>query len=269
MGSSSQSEFLLRIGLMTKIHLVLPDPHAHPDYPNDRADLVGKLIVDLKPDVFINLGDMWDLPSLSSYDKGKAKFFGRAYKKDLDAGLEFDDRMWGPLRKSKKKKPRSIFIEGNHEERLKRVLDHQPELEGTIGFEDFDLSRNYHEVIQYNGQTPGTIEVDGIVYAHYFVTGVSGKNVSGEHPAYSLLTKQFQSATCGHIHTYDHCVRTDATGRRLNGLVAGVFQDYDSPWAGEINRLWSRGLVVKRQVENGNYDLQWISIEALKKEYGK
>lgn len=253
---------------MSNIHLVLPDPHAHPDFSNERADWVGRLIVDLKPDVFINLGDQWDLSSLSSYDKGKASFHGRAYKKDLDAGLDFNERLWAPIRKAKKKRPLSIFLEGNHEERLTRALEQAPELDGTIGFGDFDLNRYYDEVVRYKGGTPGVIEVDGISYAHYFVTGISGRNVSGEHPAYTLLTKQFQSATMGHMHTYDHCVRTDASGRRINGLVAGVYQDYDSPWAGELCKLWSRGVVIKREVENGDYNLQWVSIKQLQKEYG-
>lgn len=250
-----------------RIHLILPDSHSNPDFNNDRADWVGKLIVDLKPDVFINLGDMWDMPSFSGYDKGKARFHGRAYRKDLDAGLEFDERLWAPIKKAKKKRPLSIFMEGNHEERLKRALDQQPELEGTIGFKDFELNKNYDEIVEYQGQTPGTITIDGIVYAHYFVSGVMGRNVSGEHAAYSLLTKQFQSSTCGHIHTFDYSVRSDANGKKLHGLVAGVFQDYQSGWAGEVNKLWSRGLVIKRHVENGNYDLTWVSIEALKKEY--
>lgn len=251
------------------VHLVIPDPHAHADFPNDRADWIGQLIVDLKPDVVINLGDMWDLPSFSGYDKGKARFHGRAYRKDLDAGLEFDDRLWTPTRRAKKKRPLRIFLEGNHEERMKRALDQQPELEGTIGFKDFQLDRNYDEVIEYVGQTPGTITIDGIVYAHYFVSGVMARNVGGEHPAYTLLTKQFSSATCGHLHTFDYCIRTDANGRRLHGLVAGVCQDYESDWAGEVNKLWSRGVVIKRGVENGDYDLEWVSLQRLKKEYGK
>lgn len=253
---------------MGKIHLILPDSHAHPDYNNDRADWVGKLIVDLKPDVFVNLGDMWDLPSFSGYDKGKARFHGRAYRKDLDAGLEFDERLWAPARKAKKRMPFRVFLEGNHEERMKRALDQQPELEGTIGFKDFELGKNYDEIIEYQGQTPGIINLDGIAYAHYFVSGVMGRGVGGEHAAYSLLTKQFQSATCGHIHTYDHCVRTDANGKRLNGLVAGVCQDYESDWAGEVNKLWSRCVIIKRDVEDGDYDLEYVSLKRLQREYG-
>lgn len=254
---------------MGKTHLVIPDCHAHPDNNNERADWLGELIVDLKPDVVVNLGDMWDLPSFSGYDKGKARFHGRAYRKDLDAGLEFDERLWLPTKRAKKKRPFRVFLEGNHEERMKRALDQQPELEGTIGFKDFELDKNYDVVVEYEGGTPGNINIDGVTYAHYFVTGVSGRPVGGEHAAYTLLTKLFTSSTCGHSHTFDYCVRPDTTGKRLHGMVAGVYQDYNADWAGTVNNLWSRGVVIKREVEGGNYDHQWISIDNLKKEYGK
>jgi len=253
---------------MSRTHLVVPDIHSHPDHNNDRADWLGKLILDIKPEVVVNLGDQWDFSSLSSYDKGKASFHGKSYKKDLDAGLDFSERMWEPIRRAKKKKPYAVFLEGNHEERQSRVLEQHSELDGTISFKDLELERYYDEIVRYNGQTPGSTCIDGVNYAHFFVTGVSGRGVSGEHAAYSLLTKQFQSSTCGHIHTFDYSVRTDAAGRRLHGLVAGVYQDYDAGWAGEICKLWTRGITIKRGVENGNYDLQFVSIEALKKEYG-
>lgn len=250
------------------VHLILPDPHAHPEHDNRRADLAGKLILDLKPDVVINLGDMYDMPSMASYDKGTKSFHGRSYKKDLEAGLDFDERLWAPIKKAKKKRPRAVFIEGNHEFRLKRLLELQPELEGTVSFRDFDLNRNYDEVIEYQGNTPGIITIDDINYSHFFVSGVMGRPIGGEHPAYSLITKEFSSCTCGHIHVADYSVRTTANGKKLHGLVAGVFQDYESKWAGEVNKLWHRGLVIKRNVSEGNYDLQFVSIEALEKEYG-
>lgn len=252
-----------------KVHLVIPDPHAHPNFDNTRADWLGKLILDLKPDVVVNMGDMWDMSSMASYDKGSKSFQGRTFKADLDAGLEFDERLWAPTKKAKKKRPRRIFVEGNHEFRLKRALELQPELEGIIGFNDFDLKRNYDDIVEYEGSTPGQILVDGITYCHYSISGVMGRPVGGEHPGYSLLTKQFQSITCGHIHVFNHCTRTNAQGKRIHGLVAGVYQDYDSPWAGEVNRLWSRGVVIKRHVDGqGDYNHQWVSIDELRAIYG-
>jgi hypothetical protein len=58
-------------------HLVIPDQHAHPDFHNKRADWLGQLIKELRPDVVINIGDAADMPSLSSYDKGTKGFQGR------------------------------------------------------------------------------------------------------------------------------------------------------------------------------------------------
>ncbi|MCB0370653.1 MAG: metallophosphoesterase [Bdellovibrionales bacterium] len=251
-----------------KTHLVLPDSHAHPKYNNDRALLVAQLISDLRPDVVVNLGDMWDMASMSNYEKGRASFVGRNYRDDLDAGLDFDDKLWYKVRKNKKRKPYSVFLEGNHEFRMKRALDIQPELQGVISFKDYDLNRNYDEVVEYEGNTPGVVTIDGIDYAHYFTSGVMGRPIGGEHPAYSLLTKQYTSCTCGHIHVTDFATRTRPNGKRIIGCVAGVFQDYNSDWAGEINKLWWRGLIIKRNVQDGNYDPEWVSIERLKQIYG-
>lgn len=254
---------------MSKIHLVVPDQHAHPDYNNVRADWLAQLTIDLKPDVVINLGDAADMPSLSSYDKGKRAFAGRNYANDIEAHLDFQERWWGPVRRTKKKLPYSVVLEGNHEHRIERALDLSPELQGTIGFQDFQFDDHYDQVVRYDGGTPGIIQVDGISYAHFFITGVMGRAVAGEHPAYALISKQLTTAVQGHTHITDYCVRSKQDGSRVHGLVAGVFQDYESDWAGRVNNLWWRGVVILHNVENGNFDPEWVSIERLRKAYGE
>ena len=252
-----------------KTHLIIPDQHAHPNYNNNRANYIGNLIVDLKPDVVINLGDGADMPSLCSYDKGKKSFIGRTYRKDVDAHLDFQDRIWSTVRKAKKRLPRRVYLIGNHEQRIDRAIEVQPELEGVISYNDLELEKWYDTIVHYNGATPGAIELDGITYAHYFVTGISGRPVSGEHSAYSLLTKQYSSCTAGHSHIFDYCVRTRADGRKIHGLVGGVYQEHSSSFAGEANKLWHPGLVIKRNVEEGSYDLETVSLARLKKMYGR
>ena len=248
---------------------MIPDCHAHPNFHNRRADLLAKLIIDLRPDVVVNLGDQWDFPSLSGYDKGKRSFVGRNYHDDLNSGLEFSERLWEPVKRQKKRLPLRIFLEGNHEHRIEKALDLSPEMQGTIGFADLQLDRWYDEVIRYEGQTPGIIEVDGISYAHYFISGVMGRPLGGEHPAYSLLAKLAGSATAGHIHTADYSIRTTVKGRKQHGLVAGCYFDYDSEWAGKTNNLYWRGVVVKRNVDGGDYDVQFISLKQLETLYGE
>lgn len=251
-------------------HLVISDPHAHPDFDNERADWIGKLILDVKPDVAINIGDMFDFPSLSSYDKGRRSFYGKAFRKDLNAGLDFDKRLWAPIREARRRHPFKVFCEGNHENRLKRLLELSPELEGTISFTDMELHKNYDQIVEYSGyNTPGTIIIDGILYAHYVISGVAGRPISSTHLAYNLLQKKHQSVTVGHNHTFSYDVQPIAENKTIHGLCVGCMQTYTPDWAGEVGDLWQRGVALKHNVSDGSYDLEWISFDRLKKEYGE
>ena len=256
---------------MGKDYCIVPDIHSHPDHNNNRADWLGKFIKDRKPDVVVNIGDQWDLASLSSFDKGKASFNGANYEKDIDAGLDFTDRMWHPMKKSKKKQPRRVFLIGNHENRLKKVLEYEPHLAGDrygISQKNFQLEHYYHNVVDYEGGTPGIINLDGISFAHFMVSGLMGRPIGGEHHAASLLTKNYSSCIVGHSHTADFAIRSGSNGKKIMGLVAGCYQDFDSGWAGNVNRLWWRGLVYLKNVDDGVFDPEFISIESLRKEYG-
>ena len=209
------------------------------------------------------------MPSLSSYDRGRKSFQGRSYRADIDVGCDFHERLWTPVKRRKKKQPRTVFCMGNHEHRVHRAIDLQPELEGAIGYSDFQLDRWYDDVVEYEGSTPGHIEIDGITYAHYFISGVAGRPVGGEHPATSLITKKLSSATCGHLHLADWSNRMALHGNRIMGCFAGCYQDYISDWAGVISNLWWSGVVLKKEVSNGCYDPQFISLNQLKREYGR
>lgn len=254
---------------MSNTYLIIPDQHSHPEYHNDRADYLSRLIIDVAPDVVINMGDAADMASLSTYDKGKRDFHGRSYRADIDSHLDFQSRLWDPVKARKKRMPHRVILEGNHEHRIERALDLSPELVGTIGFQDYKFNEYYNEVVRYQGATPGVYERDGILFAHYFITGVSGRPIGGERPAHMLLDKTGTSCVAAHIHTFDYATRTNINGQVRNGLIAGVYQDYDSPWAGNINHLWRSGVCILRNVNNGDYDLQWISLKSLKAEYGE
>lgn len=252
---------------MSKKLLLLPDAHAHPDYPNQRADYVAKLIIDEKPDIVVDIGDTADMTSLANYDKGKRSFAGKSYSADINSHNDFQDRLWAPVKRQKKKMPDRYRFIGNHEERIDRALDLSPELEGTIGYDDLLLDDYYDEVIYYEGNTPGVKVIEGIAFAHYFITGVMGRPVSGEHPAYSLLNKNFKSSIQGHTHILDYCTRTNSDGDKISSVVAGCYTDYDAPWAGSVNRLWWRGVIILDNVEDGQFDLRTISLKNLERTY--
>lgn len=209
------------------------------------------------------------MPSLSSYDRGKKAFQGRTYRADIDVSLDFLDRVFSIIRKAKKKQPHWVILEGNHENRIKKAINIQPELEGTIDFSDLEWDRYFDEIIPYEGLTPGVHVIDGIHYAHYFVSGGMGRPLGGEHPAATLLAKQHVSCSAGHSHLGDFSMRSLPSGDKIYGCVGGCFQDFDADWAGSANRLWYRGLVVCRGVSRGSYDPEFVSLERLRRMYGQ
>lgn len=204
------------------------------------------------------------MPSLSTYDKGTKGFEGRRYKRDIDAGLDAQERMHTIVRRAKRKLPRFVRTLGNHENRISKAVDRDPVLEGTIGLSDLQSHQYGWEEIPF--LTP--IQIDGVTYQHYFTSGIMGRPIGGERHAQSLILKQLASCTQGHSHLFDYCVRSDVRGRKIHGCVVGVYQDYDADWAGPANKIWNPGVVVKRNVEDGQYDLEHISLKRLREEYG-
>ena len=245
---------------MSRTHLIIPDSHAHPDFSNERYSWLGQLICDIKPDVVVDIGDWFDMPSLCSYDKGKKGFEGRRYYRDIAAGVEAQDRLLAPIRRAKKKLPRFVRCLGNHEERILRAVSGDPVLEGTIGLGDLQSAHYGWEEHNYKD----VVNIDGVNYSHAFISGVKGLPVTS---ANLLLAKQHASCTMGHVHTFDYAIHGRVGGGHLHGLFCGVYQDYHADYAGPANELWRPGIVVKRGVEDGNYDLEWISLKRIKAEY--
>lgn len=249
-------------------HLVFGDAHAIPGKSNKRAQYLGELISDLKPDLVIDLGDTADLPSLCTHDKGQRVAAGRRYAADVAAHNEFQDMLWWKLRKNKRKMPRRIRLIGNHERRIDRALDQNKELVGTISYKDLDLERYYDEVVYYDGETPGVIEIDGVSYSHFFASGAMGRPVSGQHQAYSLVQKLLISGTMGHSHALDFSLRKSRDGRSFMGLVAPCYIDYKVDWVGEGRKSWTSGVIFKKGVERGCYGFSFIPTEQLARNYG-
>lgn len=255
---------------MTKDILVVPDCHAHPDHHNDRADCLGKFIKDTKPDVVINLGDTYDMPSL--YRKTRGKVHKGEYQRDINSGLDFLDRMWYPMRKTKRKMPHRVFLEGNHENRLRKALDKNPQFEGDthgISYSDYQLDHYHNEVVLYEGDNPGQYSLEGFSFAHYFPSNTGGRAISGDYSANDLIRTNLCSSVCGHSHTADLAIRSSVNGKELIGVVAGVYQDYDAEWAGSVlSRFWWRGLVYLRGVDNGTASVEFIRLNEVQRCYG-
>ncbi len=244
-------------------HLVIPDSHAHPDYNNDRFTWLGKLITDIKPDVVIDIGDMFDYPSLCDHSSA-TELENARYLADTNAGLDAEERIEHEIKKAKKKRPRKVKCYGNHDIRADRFVEKYPRFAGTISSADMHSTDFNWEV--YPFLEPA--RVDGVAYAHYCISGVMRRPISGIGPARKQVVQAMESMTTGHSHQLDIAVVGGSLGRKYMGAVVGCYVDYDAGYAGVANNIWDRGVLVKRNVENGVYDPQWISMAQIKREYG-
>jgi hypothetical protein len=252
-------------------HLVIGDAHAKPGVSNERFSMLGEWVVKHRPDVIIDMGDWADMPSLSSYDKGKRSFEGRRYTRDIEAARDARAAFNRPIdnfnqqqRRNGKRlyRPRKVALGGNHDEgRINRATNSTPELHGTISVADLGYAEYGWEYVPF--LVP--VCIDGVTYSHYFTSGVKGKAISGEHPATSLLTKKFRSCTSGHLHLRDFAERTTVGGRKILGLFTGCFFDHHEEWAGDANELYWRGVILCKDVVDGYYNPNFIDFDELRR----
>jgi hypothetical protein len=246
-------------------HFVIPDCQVKAGVNTAHMDWIGKYIVERKPDVVVNLGDFFDMPSLSSYDSGKKAFEGRRYIKDVDTGKEAMSRLVAPL-KGLKKRPRLVYLIGNHEYRIERAINDDSKLDGTIGYKDLDLEHFGWEVHPFLE----IVEIGGISYSHFFprsATGQVSQTKKGAPSARAQLIREGGSATAGHTQGLDIACMP-LKGRLQYGLIAGSCYLHDEEYMSPQGNTHWRGVVCKHQVENGTYDPMMVSLDYLKRRYG-
>lgn len=253
---------------MTK-HLLIPDVQAKEGVPMEHLAWLGQYIVDKKPDVIIQIGDFSDMPSLSSYDKGKRSFEGRRYKKDIAAAKLAMDMLLTPLREHnehcveghrKQYKPRMVLTLGNHEQRIERAIDAQAELEGMLSYSDLPYSDwEVHDYLK-------PVVIDGILYAHFLANPMTGKPYSGS--ALNQLAKVQHSFCVGHKQTLDHATYFTPLGKQTTGIVAGAFYQHFEEFKGYQGNAHWRGVVMLHDVHEGQADPMFVSLEYLRRRYG-
>lgn len=245
--------------------------HASPEHSNERFDWLGKFLFDIKPDYVVDLGDFGDFKSLNSYDtRYPQAIVSQSYQADVEVYNDAQDRIRHQFRQSKKRMPYFYGFRGNHCQRLDKAIALDPRLEGDkYGISPKHLQTDYwyDEYYEYENGGPAIREIDGVLYAHYFSSGNMGTAMSGDHHAYNLLRKFHQSATCGHSHKRNIYFKDDSFKRSI-GLVAGNFKGGAESWAGQSQNAWAKGVWVKREIDNGLYEPEWVSMERIKKVYG-
>lgn len=254
---------------MSRSHIVIPDTQAKPGISLAYLEWVGRYIGERKPDVIVHIGDHWDMPSLSSYDKGKKKAEGKRYQLDVDAGNEGMERLLYGIKKTggARYKPRKELTLGNHEQRIERHVEANAELEGKLGYKDLHTEGwTVHDFLE-------TVEIDGVTYSHYFPRSASGRitqSRSGAPNALAQLRREGGSCTAGHMQGLD--IACLPFKKRMQwGVIAGSCYLHEEGYLTPQGRgasYW-RGLIVKHEVYKGSYSPMLVSLDYLQQRYGK
>lgn len=254
------------------IHFVIGDTQVKPGVPLDHLAWIGQYLVDQFAGQrrlrVIHVGDHWDMPSLSSYDKGKKAIEGRRYTADIKAGNKGMDLLCTPLakynagrRKTAQWWPRKDFFLGNHEARIARACEEDAQLDGVLSYDDFNLVKwgwTVHPFLK-----PAVI--GGISYAHYFYNPHTGRPYSGDNllPRLKTIGRSF---TMGHQQGLNVATR-HVGNRRHQGLVLGSTYLHDEDYLGPQGNAYWRGIMICHQVEKGQYDRMEVSLEWLCRKY--
>lgn len=190
--------------------LIVPDTHA-PYHDHQAWRLMLKAARKLRPHVVVHMGDLADFYSLSTHSKDPARAGNLEHELSIVKHLrsQLDDLGAG----------RKLFIEGNHEDRLRRYLqDRAPELHDLISTDSLlKLTENGWEFTPYKSAA----KIGELYLTHD--TGHSGKYTT----ARALETFQ-HSVAIGHHHAIGYIVAGDATGVHQ---VAAQFG-----WLGDIKQ---------------------------------
>ena len=249
--------------------LVIPDSQVRPGDDLEFLRCIGRMIVAEKPDVVVHIGDFADLPSLSSYDKGKKSFEGRRYRADIEAAHAGMEALLGPLREYNLRrlatkhglyKPRLVLTMGNHEERILRAINNDPMLDGTISLEDLRYREYGWEVYDFLE----VVTIEGVAFSHYFCTGTMGRPASS---AQAQLNKKHQSCVAGHQQGRQIAFAYRADGKRITSIICGSNYEHIEDYLNPQGNIHWHGVVQLNNVEDGCFDEVFVPLDEVKKRY--
>lgn len=225
--------------------LIVPDVHA-PFHDTKAWALMMKVARYLKPHTIVCLGDLADMFTVSSHSKDPRRSL------QLDEELVKVRELRAELDSLKPK--RKLFLEGNHEDRLRRYLqDKAPELFSLIDTDKLlGLSENGWEFVGYRDSA----KVGKVSFTH-------DTNQGGKYSTMRALETFQSSVVIGHHHTQQFFVEGDATGKYRVGAQFGWLGDVDKvDYMHRVTSLrkWSLGFGVGYLDSNGVLFLQPVPL---------
>lgn len=247
--------------------LVIGDAHVTNNQSLRRFDWLAGLISSAAFSHVVVMGDFLTLNSLSAWDRDKRLLMeGRRFYKEIDAGNEALDKIQNAIKDEYEFNiPKLIFIEGNHEDRLPRYIQHHPEFDDSrMGIPAFlKLQERGYEWVPYRDYT----SIGGIFFTHIphgKAREISGKDICSKAEAVTV-----NSCVFAHTHElHTSCVHKEGQKHLQQILNAGCFFEEEEQYVkGKITNYW-KGVVILDNYSYGRFDIETVSMGRLKRLYG-
>lgn len=249
-------------------HMLIPDTQVRPGVDTSHIDWAARAIVEYMPDVIVHIGDNADMPSLSSH-AGQLDKEGARIQNDFDVANDAMARLFAPQEAESKRRrdkhrtrwePERHALHGNHEYRIVRAVQENPQLEGIVSLDKLQYPAGVvvHPFLEI-------VDIDGICYSHYFQNSHSGRPIGGSID--NRLNRIGRSFVQGHEQGLIHGRRQFPGELARCGLVAGSFYLHDEGYRGaQGNGEW-RGIIIFNEVKDGDYDLMTLSMDYLRRKF--
>lgn len=259
------------------MHLVIPDTHNYYGDKSKRVEYLGKYIADIQPEVIMIMGDWFDMHSINRFDKyGTLKKEGEKIAQDLRAGCHALSDLFKPTvvknfelqaKKKKQYRPAVAFTEGNHEIRLATFLNENPILEGLLTPIEELVSENPHTPIEYI-RYGDFVEVDSILYTHILFNG--GRPISGRvNTCGDALRLVDKSVIFCHTHRLEwKQLKRLGSNTLITALNGGCFIEDEPEYMFGSHPNWWTGVIKIFPDKQGGFDLETVSLAALRNTYG-
>lgn len=259
--------------------LVIGDPHVEPNTDLRRFVALSNFIYENRPTNIVQIGDFFTFDSISSHNASKRLTLeGQRFKQELDAGIEAYNLLANGIRRvyrsdvrAKRKRTirRMLWVEGNHEERVRRYLELNPQMEGMLDYRHhIPLEKDGWEVVPYRNY--GFIY--GIGFTHVPMNG-NNNPIGSKHAVKNCIKDHHHHVVYGHnhklIHESDGILTTGGYIRNTATSVGCFFEnspEYAMGSQGE--RDWWRGVVLLHHLDmEGGFDIETVAMSRLLGEY--
>jgi hypothetical protein len=246
--------------------MVIPDIQARPGVDFSYLRRYGQYMLEKRPDIVVCIGDFADMPSLSSYDKGKKSFEGRRYRRDIEAAQFAMQAFLEPMETYNKTakapyKPLMVLTLGNHEDRINKAVNNDSMLDGVLSVNDLAFEEYGWEVHDFLK----VVIIEGVAFSHFFATGVMGRPASS---AAAQLRVANMSCFSGHQQGKQIAYSKRADGKIITSIICGSAYEHDEDYLGpQGNRHW-RGIFMLNDVQDGAFDEMAVSLRYINQKYG-